>query len=289
MRNRTEVSLRLCATSCAMPKSSDRLIHSFFSHGQMRSTLSTSFMTPHNIPNSRPLEQLLERPLEEDNLVRVRKDLTPYPQNSLADLQVSSTSYSLEIQFSQKRLRSFPVFNLRKMNSEQSNAADSDFFNPVMLAATVLLVGGTIALTHSVVFGILVAIAIPICQTLLTSEQGPAQSRTATLRFVNTPQNQTLLSLTSAPSSRATAPNMTLSHWPSPARAHETTVHFSNLPVKLVSAKTYVTSGQLSLTLYASGVQGKDRIRITGTRQEIHWLHSRIKRWGQETLSHQIA
>lgn len=221
--------------------------------------------------------------LTANNLTIVRQGLTSKPQNSYADFKIRATSYGLEIEFSQQRLRSSPIFTQKQDSTEEPG------LSLLMVAMTILLVGGSVALTKSIVFGILVAIAIPVFWNLATPSPAPAPNRTAKLRFVNTPKNQTFLSLTTAPSSPQTTPHRAQIQHLTPAPDKADTIHFSNLPVQLVSASTYFIGGQLSLTLYTSDPHGKNRLRITGTRQEIRWLHSRIAKWGKETLPHPIA
>ncbi|MFK8184397.1 MAG: hypothetical protein AB8B99_13575 [Phormidesmis sp.] len=237
-------------------------------------TLTANKLTPETQP---------PKTLTQNNLTLVRKGLTAEPQNSYADFKICATSYGLEVQFSQDRLRTCPVFTAPK------DTTDEPELSPLMIAATILLVGGSVVLTKSTIFGILVAIAIPVFWKLSTPSKGPAPSRTAKLRFVNTPKNQTFLSLTTAPLAKKVPPYGTQAQSTEAAKDPATTIHFSNLPVQLVAASTYLVGGQLSLTLYTSDTHGKNKLRITGTRQEIRWLHARIARWSQETLPHPIA
>lgn len=244
-------------------------------------------MTPYN-KSSVQSQSLIEKNLRTEDLktadlTLVRKGLTHRPQNSLADFKIRSTGYSLEIQFSQGRLRECPIFTPHR------DDADGSGLSLLMIATTVLLVGGSVALTQSVWFGIFVAIAIPIFWKLVTPAKVQAQERTATLRFVNTPKDQTFLSLTTAPAKYSRALSEHPLHHLESVQRDATTIHFSNLPVQLVSASTYLVGGQLSLTLYTSDAHGKNRLRITGTRQEVQWLHSRVDQWAKETLPNPIT
>lgn len=243
-------------------------------------------MTSYNqfSPDSQPInaQHTDTPPIRRENLALVRRGLTSRPQNSLADFKIRATSYSLEIQFYQQRLRDCPAFDNRKRDSAEPE------LSPVMIAATILLVGGSVALTQSTIFGVLVAIAIPTFWKLSTPAKEPSQYRTATLRFVNTPKQQTVLSLTTSPASLTTnSQGKQIQRYLEPTRDRETIIHFSNLPVQLVSANTYIIGGQLNLTLYASDAKGKNKLQITGTRQEIEWLHSRIDQWARETAPQQ--
>jgi len=236
---------------------------------------------------SQPLskESSLKEDFRQEDLTLVRKGLTRQPQNTLADFKLRSTGYSLEIQFSQHRLRECPLFTAKKKKAEESG------LSLLMIAMTTLLVGGSVALTRSAIFGVFVAIAIPLFWRLAQPSKVHSPIQTATLRFVNTPQHQTFLSLTTEPTppaiSRYKAP---LPHLPSPVQnGSAATIHFSNLPIKMVSASTYLVGGQLSLTLYTSDAHGKNRLRITGTRQEVQWLHARVEQWAKATLPHPIT
>ena len=266
----------LCDSLCA--STHDRDSFNTYSIGDRPFSLQTSAINLHTLMNSYNQLSTDSQPIENENLIRVRQGLTAQPQNSLADFKVQATSYGLEVQFSQRRLRDFPAFNAKLSESESAG------LTPLMTAATILLVGGSVVLTHSTIFGILVAIAIPAFWKIATPSDGPTQSRIATLRFVNTPKDQTVLSLTTAPASRAHRLNDTPTQpYAAPNKANKNLVHFSNLPVQVVSAKVYVIGGQLSLTLYERDAKGKNKLRITGTRPEIEWLHARIDRWAKET------
>lgn len=219
--------------------------------------------------------------LAQDNLLSVHRGLTSKPQNSLADFKIRSTDYGLEIQLSQHRLREGAVFTSKPKKAEESE------LSLLMVAVTVLLVGGTTALTQSKAFGTLVAIAIPIFWKIANPQEDLTRSRTATLRFVNTPNNQTLLSVTSVPTPRF--PNLRPHLYSDATPSEVSTVHFSNLPIELVSASTYVVGGQLMLTLRTRVAPGKSNLRITGTRQEIRWLHARISKWAEATLPNPIV
>lgn len=205
---------------------------------------------------------------ENDSLSVVRTGLTAAPQNSLADFRVRPTSYGLEVQFCQKRIRDRLVF-------KPKDAAKSSLgLSLRSMLATVTLVGGAVALTSSAIFGAVVASALPIAYKLVKPTQKESDSEPAVLRFVNAPNGRTLLSMT-------TAPNAQRKH-PQPKRD----IHFSNRPVQLISASTYLFGGQLSVTLYESDRNGRNKLRITGSHQEIRWLHAKISNWNNMSKSH---
>ncbi len=211
----------------------------------------------------------------QDNLSIVRGGLTAKPQNTLADFRLRPTPYGLELQLAEKRIRDRLVFK------QQKDAADMPSGLSIRSAlATVTLVGGAVALTSSAIFGAVIAGILPMLYKVAKPAPKESKAHSATLRFVNTPNGRTLLSMTTMPES-----HNKLSHHkrysPSPPDSGGE-VHFSNLPVRLVSANTYLFGGQLSVTLYERDRNGRNKLRITGSQQEIRWLHDRISKWNNQ-------
>lgn len=199
------------------------------------------------------------------NLTIVRAGLTTRPQNTLADLKVRTTPYSLEVQFAHRRIRDGLVFGGPGQDAQKSLGLSLRF-----ALATVAIVGGAVAITGSAAFGIVMAAALPVLYKVVKSEQADKGDRTVTLRFVNAPDGRTLLSMTTVPSARTRS-----------ARSIRPTVHFSNQPIRLVAARTYLAGGQVSLMLYQSDRNGRNKLRITGSRQETRWLHARLSKWNK--------
>ncbi len=199
------------------------------------------------------------------NLTIVRAGLTTRPQNSLADFKLRTTPYGLEVQFEQRRVRKGLVFTASPQEATKSSGLSWRF-----ALATVAIVGGAVAITSSAIFGVVMAAALPVLYRVVKSEQDKESDRLVTLRFVNAPNGRTLLTMTTLPAARGRSP-----------RHLRPTVHFANRAVRLISARTYMMGGQVSLMLHESDRNGKNKLRITGSRQEIRWLHARISQWNK--------
>ena len=197
------------------------------------------------------------------NLMRVRPGLTAAPQTILTDFKLRPTPYGLEIQL--------PLSRIRGRLMTAINGADSAESTGLTLFAVVgmtLFVGGSVVLTGSAVVGVVVAVALPALFWLAALPEKPASAREVTLRLVNAPNGRTLLSMSSAPNNNHS----------------KDVIYFSNLPVRLVSAKTTLRGGQVSFTVYADNPRG-NQICIVGSRQEVRWLHARIVQWGRGSSS----
>ena len=209
------------------------------------------------------------------NLSIVRGGLTAKPQNTLADFCLRPTPYGLELQLAEKRIRDRLVFN------HQKNAADAPSGLSVRsVIATITLVGGAVALTSSALFGAAIASVLPVLYKVAKPAPKESSDQAATLRFVNTPNGRTLLSMTTVPESQAKY--LPYKSYSPAALSSTREVHFSNLPVQLISASTYLFGGQLSVTLYERDRNGRNKLRITGSQQEIRWLHDRISKWNNQ-------
>jgi hypothetical protein len=204
------------------------------------------------------------------HLTKVRSGLTAHPQTMLSDFRLYPTSYGLEIRLPLKRIRGNLIESATKV----------DFVDETQLGWLVLVVlffvGGSVALTGSVVMGVIVAGVLPgllwLAAPLVQAESGYGSlqegGREATLRLVNAPNGQTLLSLSSAASNGS-----------------KRVIYFSHLSVRLVSATMTFTGGRVSFTVYSETPRKGTQLHIRGSRQEVGWLHARIARWGRGRLS----
>ncbi len=226
-------------------------------------------MTRYNNTNS---DTSYER---QDNLSIVRSGLTAKPQNTLADFRLRPTSYGLELQLAENRIRDRLIFKSPKDIPKTPSGLSLR-----SALATVTLVGGAVALTSSAIFGVVIAGMLPVLYKVAKPTPKETISQSATLRFVSTPDGRTLLSMTTVADARH-QPLAYVGHQPTQPQAKRE-VHFSNLPVQLISASTYMFGGQLSLRLYERDRNGRNQIRITGSRQEIRWLHDKISNWNNK-------
>ncbi len=195
------------------------------------------------------------------NLTKVRPGLTALPQTTLTDFKLYPTPYGLEIRLPLNRLHG-------SLMSSVETKADCDRQTTLSLSAIagmVSFVGGSVILTGSAVFGVIVAAVLPALLWLIMLSAKLEGGHEATLRLVNAPNGDTLLSLSSFPYKRSA----------------KQVIYFSNRPVKLVSAKTAFSSGRVSFTLYRNDSCQGDHLHIAGSRQEVRWLHTRIAHWGR--------
>ena len=197
------------------------------------------------------------------NLTRVRPGLAAAPQTILTDFKLRPTPYGLEIQLPLSRIQGRLIAPMAK-----SDSAESTRLNLFSIVGMTLFVGGSVVLTGSAVVGIIVAVALPALFWLAALPEKAASDHKVTLRLVNAPNGRTLLSMSSAPNGNRS----------------KNIIYFSNLSVRLVSAKTTLRGGQrggqVSFTVYADNPRG-NQICITGSRREVRWLHARIVQWGR--------
>jgi hypothetical protein len=202
------------------------------------------------------------------NITKVRPKLTSLPQTMLTDFRLLPTPYGLEIRLPLSRLQGGLMAVCAKAEYEYRQESRLGL---VGVVAAALFVGVSVVLTGSVGFGIAVAAVLPGVFGLIAESaqlNGADQGREATLRLVNAPNGETLLSLSSV-SQR------------SDKRPGKRVIHFSNLSVSLVSAKITLLGAQVSFTMYDSSLRKDNRLHICGSRQEVRWLHARIAHWGK--------
>ncbi len=221
------------------------------------------------------------------NLSQVRPGLSSAPQTIRADFKVRSSAQELEIQFSQHRLRE----NLFPILSEDS-LDESTIFGFWAVLFTVVLVGGAVALTDSILLGVAVAAILPIFLGLaaFTKKAPEARcNRVVNLKLCSTPHGHTLLSLTTAPSSSEREAQKSTG-------IPKSTRHFSKMPlraVKLAPTRWHSFSQGESLSvcfsplschvsfiLYEHRSRRINRLRIAGSRQDIQWLYHHLSQWG---------
>ena len=193
------------------------------------------------------------------NLTRVRPGLTAAPQTRLTDFKLRPTPYGLEIRLPLSRIRGRLITTM-----DRDDSADSTRLSLFAIVGMALFVGGSVMLTGSAVVGMIVAVALPALFWLAALPEKAVADREATLRLVNAPNGRTLLSMSGAPNRTNT----------------KDVIYFSNLSVRSVSAKTTLRGGQLGFTVYIDNPRG-NQICITGSRQEVRWLHARIVQWGR--------
>ena len=58
--------------------------------------------------------------------------------------------------------------------------------------------------------------------------------------------------------------------------------HFLDVPVRSVSSlvSDFISGDRMSFYVFGQGQPGRDRIQISGSRQELEWLKAHISNWG---------
>ncbi len=195
------------------------------------------------------------------NLAKVRPGLTSLPQTILNDFKLYPTPYGLEIRLPLNRIHG----SLMSLVETKADCDRESTLSLLAIAGMVSFVGGSVVLTGSVVFGVIVAVLLPALLWLIALSAKLEGGHEATLRLVNAPDGRTLLSLNSFPYKRSA----------------KQVIYFSNRPVKLVSAKTTFSGGRVSFTVYTNDSRQGNQLHIAGNRHEVRWLHARIAHWGR--------
>jgi hypothetical protein len=201
-------------------------------------------------------------------LTKVRSGLTAHPQTMLSDFRLYPTSYGLEIRLPLKRIRGNLIESAMKVDGVDETQLGW------LVLVVLFFVGGSVALTSSAVLGVIVAAVLPgliwLAAPFVQAKSGYGSmqegGREASLRLVNAPNGQTLLSLTSAASNGS-----------------QRVIYLSHLPVRLVSATLTSTGGRVSFTVYSETPRKGTQLHIRGSRQEVGWLHARIAQWDKGT------
>lgn len=213
-------------------------------------------------------------PPDQFNLAVVRPGLTRRARTVRADFQVRSTPQIIEVQFSQHRIRECLVASVPE--GEPTRTA---VFYALVVLTTIVFVGGAVALTGSIVFGVIVAALLPGFYVLITtSKSNKLYGRKAILKLVHTPDGRLLLTLLSASKSQSSRPA---------SDPLSTTLHISQMPVHSVQSgpiillsETNPFCHQVSFTLMGTQSHRPNQLRITGSRQEIRWLCRHLEWWG---------
>lgn len=249
-------------------------------------------LTPMNRRDSAAQTAQEPAPHTHFNLSRVRPGLSSVPQTIRADFKVRSSAQELEIQFSQHRLRE----NLFPILSEDS-LDESTIFGFWAVLSTVVLVGGAVALTNSIWFGVVVAAILPIFFGLAAFPKKAPEAkcnRVVNLKLSSTPHGHTLLGLTTAPPPPKKGETQQSTGIPKSTR------HFSKMPlraVKLAPTRWHsLVQGEslsvcfsplschVSFMLYEHRSRRINRLRIAGSRQDIQWLYHHLSQWGYVSI-----
>ena len=212
-------------------------------------------------------------PSDQFSLSRVHPGLSRSSRMVRADFKVRSATQVFEVQFSQHRLREHLAVTIPQ--SEQSEVA----LYALVALSTLVFVGGAVALTGSVVFGLVVAALLPGFYALITATKNNRFCRQkAILKLTHTPDGHLLLTLMTTPKRRAVHP----------AASAITTIHLSQAPVHAIQSgptmmlsETSLFCHQVNFTLLGPQSRRLNQLRIAGSRQEIRWLCRHLEAWGQ--------
>lgn len=213
-------------------------------------------------------------PQDQFNLSVVRPGLTRRSRTVCADFKVRSAPNIIEVQFSQHRIQEGLVAPM-----PEGEPTRNAVFYALVALTTIVFVGGAVALTGSIVFGIITATLLPAFYALITaSKSNKLSRRKATLKLVHTPDGHLLLTLLSAAKSQNSR---------SAAGLLPTTLHISQMPVHSIQSGPVILLSetnpfcyQVSFTLIGSQSHQHNQLRITGSRQEIRWLCHHMEWWG---------
>ncbi|MEL6814176.1 MAG: hypothetical protein AAFP03_05095 [Cyanobacteria bacterium J06598_3] len=213
-------------------------------------------------------------------LTGARPRLTASPQMSFADLKVRHTAYGLELHFSQRRIQE----SLMVPVARPLTPADDTLFSEqtaltiLAVAATIFFVGGAVAVTGSAGIGLLIAAILPIVFWFIVMPKGPKQYGKAILRVSSVPNGRTLLTLKTLPAPPPLSSSKAHKRLRNKHFALKSTVQCANLPVLLISHSLSKRRLSHLKFVFEAGnkCRGHKRLHITGTRQEIQWLHRHL-------------
>lgn len=231
-------------------------------------------------------------------LTRAYPKLTETPRMSLADFKVLSTAYGLEIHFSQRRIPDSLLASVSKrkvIKRKQSNKGlpENTGFVLLTLLSTVVFVGGSVALTGSILLGVIIAAVLPGLWWLITPSQKPKRYGNAILRVSGTPTGRTLMTLKTLPPAQQKRSSQYIKRLPSKSLstsiALKSTVLCANLPIKVIkksrshflshflSPRGFLSAHQISFVFEADNrLKGSEQLCIKGTPQEIQWLYAHL-------------
>ncbi|NJM99018.1 MAG: hypothetical protein HC800_19395 [Phormidesmis sp. RL_2_1] len=208
------------------------------------------------------------------------RQCTRTPKMSYSVFKLHITPNKFEIHFPQRRLR-------ENLSSDQS----SDFrlseveLGVLTVLATIILVGGAVAISGSIVLGIAIAALLPFPLQLLASSPQSQPNGKAILQLTQAAPKRARLSLSTLP---AKSGKTVSSEHLAPAASQR---HMAQVPIstiKLSSAVSFsrhngLTYYQISFLLNEHNSANCQRLRIVGTYQEIRWLGHHLSQWRQSS------
>ncbi len=253
------------------------------------------------LPNSESLPSSTKLSITEPYYLNLstpyRRAYTLTPQMSFSDFKIRATPDKLEIHCLQHRIRE---------NLEESYVPPLDGLELGALTAisTIVFVGGSVALSGSILLGFLIAAALPIFLSILLrliAFPPPQMSnRKAILRLTkgskSGSKHRALLSLTTLPVQKKSIQKRILqrkklSAWGTSSSAvplAESKLHFSQVtvsavklsPVLSLSSKAGFICYQVSFLISDRYPHHDRQLRITGTYPEMKWLSHHLSQWG---------
>jgi len=196
-----------------------------------------------------------------------------HPRRSYSAFRVRATQQKLEIQFPEARITAGILSNREATTPAQSL---ENWLSVVL--STVVFVGGTVALTSSVLLGTAVAALLPLVFRKVTTAVDTR--RTAIIRLTPESSDRTFLSLiTLLPPTKDRNGKVN-------GAPQESTLHGSRLSVKRVEISSTLRlmpgysplMAQLSFSFYNS-TNRCTHIRIVGSCEEIRWVSRQLTQW----------
>lgn len=226
-----------------------------------------------------------------------RRAYTLTPQMSFSDFKIRATPNKLEIHCLQHRIR-------ENLEENYVPPLDGLELGALTVISTIVFVGGSVALSGSILLGFLIATALPILLSMLLRLMAfpppPMSNHKAILRLTkgskSGSKHRALLSLTTLPVQKKSIQQRViqrkkLSAWGNSSSAvllAESKLHFSQVAVRAVklspilslSSKAGFICYQVSFLLGDRHSPHYKQLRITGTYPEIKWLSHHLSQWG---------
>jgi len=222
--------------------------------------------------------QQLSRP----QTVRVRPPARPHSINvsrtplseplkpTLNDFRVLSTPQKIEIRCWADRV-STNSFGVKQFESLKSKFSVKELAIMAAIFGVVLI--AIVEINQDVLIWVLLfaivgfGFGFPMLLLLISGEQTEAR-----LRLARSSDGKPTLSLFTLPS---TAENVDIN-------LPDNKVHFLTVPVRSVSplVSDFISGDRMSFYVFGQGQPGRDRVQISGSRQELEWLKAHISNWG---------
>jgi len=201
------------------------------------------------------------------------KAVTTAPQNAYGGFRIRSTPNKLEIHCLQSYIREGLV-----VRSHPNPTAQTAILWAIAIFGTFSFVGGTVAITGSVLYGIVIATILPLIFHQLTAPSKKRQQK-AVLRLTNESGGRTFVSLMTIVMTKRR-------HGKRLSVPTESTLHCSSLSIKRIKIEPAflfsfgVDPLGAAIVITFHNAPPKKRLRIVGSYKEMRWLSHHLSKWG---------